>query len=45
MTNDFQLDRRSFIGGGAALAAASGLQPAWARSVSHGTAAKAQGAS
>jgi CopA family copper-resistance protein len=37
------LDRRAFLGGGAALAAAAGLQPAWARSVSHGLAAKAQG--
>ena len=43
MTNPPMLDRRAFIGGGAALAAAAGLQPAWARSVSHGVAAKAQG--
>ena len=37
------LDRRNFIGGGVAAAAAAGLQPAWAKSVSHGLAAKAQG--
>ncbi len=43
MTNPPMLDRRAFIGGGVALAAAAGLQPAWAKSVSHGVAAKAQG--
>ena len=37
------LDRRKFIGGGVALAATARLQPAWAKSVSHGLAAKAQG--
>ena len=37
------LERRSFLGGGMALAAAAGLQPAWARSVSHGVAAKGSG--
>ena len=37
------LDRRHFIGSGVAAAAAAGLQPAWAKSVSHGLAAKAQG--
>ncbi|HYC95492.1 MAG TPA: copper resistance system multicopper oxidase [Sphingomicrobium sp.] len=42
MTNPLILDRRAFIGGGAALAAA-GLQPAWAMSSSRGVAAKAQG--
>ncbi len=43
MTQPILLGRRAFIGGGAALAAAAGLQPAWARTVSHGLAAKAQG--
>jgi len=43
MTTPLILDRRAFIGGGAALAAAAGLQPAWAKSVSPGVAAKAQG--
>ncbi len=43
MTHSILIGRRAFIGGGAALAAAAGLQPAWARSVSHGLAAKAQG--
>ena len=43
MTNPPMLDRRAFIGGGVTLAAAAGLQPAWAKSVSHGVAAKAQG--
>jgi CopA family copper-resistance protein len=37
------LERRAFLGGGMALAAAAGLQPAWARSVSHGLAAKGSG--
>ncbi|QDP19951.1 copper resistance system multicopper oxidase [Sphingomonas xanthus] len=42
--NDISIDRRAFIGGGAALAAAAGLQPAWAATTSHGlTAAKSQG--
>ena len=40
MSLPFSLDRRTFVGGGAALAAAAGLQPAWARSVSHGSAGK-----
>jgi CopA family copper-resistance protein len=43
MTHPVYLDRRAFLGSGAALAAAAGLQPAWARTVSHGAAAKAQG--
>ena len=43
MTESFALNRRAFMGGGAALAAAAGLQPTWARSVSHGLAAKASG--
>ena len=43
MTNPLILDRRAFIGGSAALAAAGGLQPAWAMSNSAGVAAKAQG--
>ena len=43
MTNAFQLGRRSFIGGGAALAAAAGIRPAWASSMSHGVATKEQG--
>ena len=43
MTHPISLDRRAFLGGGAALAAAAGLQPAWARTVSHGLAGKAQG--
>jgi CopA family copper-resistance protein len=37
------LGRRAFLGGGVALAAAAGLRPAWAHSVSQGVAAKAQG--
>lgn len=37
------LDRRAFVGGGAALAAVAGLQPAWAHSGSRGLAAKAHG--
>ena len=43
MTYPISLDRRAFLGGSAALAAAAGLQPAWARTVSHGVAGKAQG--
>ena len=43
MTHPISLDRRAFLGGGAALAAAAGLQPAWARTVSHGVAGKARG--
>jgi CopA family copper-resistance protein len=43
MTDAFNFDRRAFIGGGAALAATAGLQPAWAKSVSRGVAAKAEG--
>ena len=43
MTELFALNRRAFMGGGAALAAAAGLHPSWARSVSPGLAAKAQG--
>ncbi len=38
--NDFPIGRRAFIGGGAALAAAAGLQPGWARTASSGVAAK-----
>ena len=41
--NDIKLNRRAFIGGGAAAAAFAGMQPAWAMSVSPGLAAKAQG--
>jgi CopA family copper-resistance protein len=37
------LGRRAFLGGAAALAAAAGIQPAWARSVSHGLAQKGSG--
>jgi CopA family copper-resistance protein len=43
MTNPVSLGRRAFLGGGVALAAAAGLRPAWAHSVSQGIAAKAQG--
>ena len=43
MTDLVSLDRRAFLGGGVALAAAAGLQPAWAQTVSHGVAAKAKG--
>ena len=43
MKQDLIIDRRAFIGGGAAFAAAAGLQPAWAKTVSHGLAAKSQG--
>ena len=43
MTTSLILGRRAFIGSGVALAAATGLQPAWAKSVSAGVAAKAHG--
>ncbi len=43
MTELLSLNRRAFIGGGAALAAAAGLQPAWAKRVSHGVATKSTG--
>ena len=43
MTEPLMLNRRTFIGGGVALATAAGLHPAWAHSVSQGLAAKAQG--
>jgi CopA family copper-resistance protein len=43
MNDPLFLDRRAFIGGGAALATVAGLHPAWAHSVSEGLAAKAQG--
>ncbi|HEY0628957.1 MAG TPA: copper resistance system multicopper oxidase [Sphingomicrobium sp.] len=43
MTHPLMLDRRAFIGGGAALAAAAGIRPAWASSISHGVATKEQG--
>ena len=43
MTYPISLDRRAFLGGGVALAAAAGLRPAWAHSVSQGVAAKAEG--
>ena len=43
MTLLISLDRRAFLGGGAALAAVAGLRPAWAHSVSQGVAAKAEG--
>jgi CopA family copper-resistance protein len=42
MTYPLKLDRRAFIGGGAALAAAAGIRPAWASSISHGVATKEQ---
>ena len=41
MTYPLMLNRRAFIGGGAALAAA-GIRPAWASSMSHGVASKEQ---
>ena len=43
MTHLISLNRRAFLGGGVALAAAAGLRPAWAHSVSQGVAAKAEG--
>ena len=43
MTELLSLNRRAFIGGGAALAATAGLYPGWAHSVSEGLATKAQG--
>jgi len=42
MIDPLFLNRRAFLGGGAALAAASGLRPAWAASLSHGVASKEQ---
>jgi CopA family copper-resistance protein len=38
------LSRRRFVAGGAAVLGASAMRPAWAQSVSHGTAAKGFGA-
>ncbi len=43
MSKIISLDRRRFIGGSAALAAAAGVMPAWAKTVSHGVAAKGSG--
>jgi CopA family copper-resistance protein len=43
MTHDLSINRRAFVAGGAALAGLAGLRPAWARSVSHGAAAKGHG--
>ena len=43
MTDPLLLNRRAFIGGGAALAAAAGMQPAWAMQTSTGLAAKSHG--
>jgi CopA family copper-resistance protein len=40
MTNNLSLNRRAFIGGGAALVTAAGLRPAWASTLSHGVAGK-----
>lgn len=40
MNHDLIIARRAFLGGGAALAAAAALRPAWASSVSQGVAAK-----
>ena len=40
MTTPLLLNRRAFIGGGAALATAAGLTPAWATTLTHGIAAK-----
>ena len=40
MNQPILLGRRAFLGGSAALAAAAGLQPAWAKTVSRGLAAK-----
>jgi len=42
MNHDSVIGRRAFLGGGAALAAAAGLRPTWASSVSHGVASKEQ---
>jgi len=42
MNHDSIIGRRAFLGGGAALAAAAGLRPTWASSVSHGVASKEQ---
>ena len=43
MTDPLLLNRRGFIGGSAALAAAAGMQPAWAMQTSTGLAAKSHG--
>jgi len=43
MNDILSLNRRTFIGGGAAAFALAGLQPAWARTVSHGLAGKGFG--
>jgi CopA family copper-resistance protein len=43
MTYPITLHRRAFLGGGAALAAAAGLQPSWAHSASQGVVAKGLG--
>ena len=43
MTSDFMIGRRAFLGGSCALAAATGLRPAWAHSASQGVATKAEG--
>ncbi len=40
MNHDLIIARRAFLGGGAALATAAALRPAWASSVSQGVAAK-----
>jgi CopA family copper-resistance protein len=43
MTDPLLFNRRAFMGGGAALAAAAGMQPAWAMQTSTGLAAKSHG--
>ncbi|WP_310468175.1 copper resistance system multicopper oxidase [Sphingomonas sp.] len=43
MTDNISLNRRGFLAGGAGLAAAGGLYPAWAAPVSHGLAVKGSG--
>ena len=43
MDRDLRIGRRAFLGGGAALAGAAGLRPAWAASLRHGVAAKTHG--
>jgi CopA family copper-resistance protein len=40
MKHDFMIGRRAFLGSGAALAAFSGLRPAWAAAASHGVSTK-----
>ena len=40
MKRDFMIGRRAFLGSGAALAAFSGLRPAWAAAASHGVSTK-----